>query len=333
VIGGRRGFLLGCAGALVACGAGPARPAPPPELGLALDPIAGLLPAPRLEWLVELRCREVWSHAGLRAAVSEVLPEARLAAFAVGHGGVDLREVDELVVASYASPATATGTTVVVARTNLDPARVEAAFTRELEVQGRTASHPEALHPLVHVWGVTGAEPRSLVLFGRRAALLERGPSVASRAAVAFAEGRLRRATPVLRSPPLDAAARLAGKAPLRVFFPGPFEGESAKGLGGLLAATTAAVLTASPEGDTLRGDAWVLGGWSDGAPDALRRLGATYEALATSEVGRLCGLKSVTPTLTSPPDALPGEVRLDPLTLARGLHATLDASVTEIMK
>jgi hypothetical protein len=333
VIPGRRGFLLGCAGALVACGGAPREPAPPPELTLALTPVADLLPAPRLEWLVELRCREAWSHPGLRAAIRMVIPDERLAGFAVTHGGVDLREIDELAIAGYAPAASPSGNTVVVARTMLDPARVEAAFTREVDVQGRASTHPDARHPLVRVWGLAASEPRSLVLFGRRALLLERGPGVASRAAVAFAEGRMHRSRPALLSPPLDAAARLAGSAPLRVFFPGPFGGAASRGLGGILAASTAAVLTARPEGAALRGDAWVLGHWADDAAGALERLAATYDALAKSELGRLCGLHTVTPTLTSTHEALHAEARFDPLIVARGLHATLDASVDEIMK
>jgi hypothetical protein len=258
VIPGRRGFLLGCAGALVACGGAPREPAPPPELTLALTPVADLLPAPRLEWLVELRCREAWSHPGLRAAIRMVIPDERLAGFAVTHGGVDLREIDELAIAGYAPAAGPSGNTVVVARTMLDPARVEAAFTREVDVQGRASTHPDARHPLVRVWGLAASEPRSLVLFGRRAVLLERA---------------------------------------------------------------------------ALRGDAWVLGRWTDDAAGALERLGATYDALAKSELGRLCGLHTVTPTLTSTQEALHAEARFDPLTVARGLHATLDASVDEIMK
>ncbi len=302
----------------------------PPD-PLHLSPVADLAPAAGLRWLADLRPRALLADPALLGVLIEVLPEAELDAMARARGGVDLRAADELVVAGYDA------STLFLAHQVVDPARLEAAFAaRVAEVQGRAvdrnADDPRAT--VTRVWGDRGTKHEALVVFGREAAGLALGAEGPLRAAELFAEERLKRARPAWQAPPLDRVRELLGEAPVRAAAPGPFQGEWTAGLGGLLAAATAAGLAARSEGETIHVTLLLLGPWGDRAGEAEDRLKHAYQTLADSGLGRLLGIHdpAAPPAFVATPDALRIEAGLHARELVRGLVDATTAQVDAIL-
>ncbi len=203
------------------------------EPHLELDPIVDLVPAAGLVWLMEARPRELLADPILGETLSAIATADRFEALARRHGGVDLRQADQVAVASTANGMRAT---LGLALVHVEPGRVEAAFAaRARNVEGRAVERG-----VTRFWGTVGEEREQVALFGRRGVGIERGGLGPLQASVYFAEGRLKRARPALRAEPLASVAERLGDAPLRGFAPGPFEGDWARGVGGLLRATTA---------------------------------------------------------------------------------------------
>jgi hypothetical protein len=273
-------------------------------------------------------------------AIEQIVPSEHFRAFAERNGGVDLRAPTEVVVARYDE------STLWLVHTALDPARVEQAFVaRLLHVDGRSIDRPTTgpLATIVRTWGSFGGEQEQLALFGREALGLDVGRSDPLRAAELFAMERLKRASPALRTDPLQHTARLLGDAPLLAFAPGPFTGEDAGGLGGLLGAATAVAARARivDAGSADRADrpglaiaVVLLGAWGNDAQAAADRLLSAFGVLADSGIGRLLGVRSpVAPArVRASPEALTLEVTLDAFTLAAGLHDATGATVDAIM-
>jgi hypothetical protein len=344
-----------CAGlalfALVACGCGGASGGKPHDVTgskLHLAPTTDLAQAASIVWLIDVAPRDLVSHAELLPAIDTLFPHDRVAAFAE-RNGFDPLALEELTMASYSS---AEGETMLyLARGALNPGKLEAIFrARTGGVDGRGVDR-QGEQEIVRTWGTVRQSRAQIATFGHEAAGLEVGRFGPLRAAELFAEGRLKRASPALKSPALARAEELsretegAGQAapdvevpPLRAFALGPFEGETAKGLGGLLAASTAAAIVARPAtvGDhaALRLTLILVGGWGADAPKAADRLAAAFDALSATSLGRLAGLEHplnlvhVEPL----PDALRLTVALDALGLARGARAAMGAEVSEIM-
>jgi hypothetical protein len=341
-LGRREALALLGAALSAACGAGsqpPAASASPSENDppLEIDPVVRIVPAAALRWLIEARPRELLANPALIPAIALLVPEARFNAFAAGHGGVDLRQVQELVIAAYPE------STLAVARVPVDPGRVEVAFGgRAVAVEGRAASRG-----VTRLWGSIGNDREQVAIFGHSAVGLERGRKAADpgeaghlasplRAAIYFAEKRLARAAPALAALPLAEAAQKLGSAPLRAFAPGPFEGAWAKGLGGLLGATTAVAAGAWPTAPAtaVRVEVVLTGAWGSDAEAAGQRLKAAFDVLASDPLGRL---SRVDHPLDGPRvSAAPGELRLavtlDAIALARGLNDVTSATVAEVM-
>ena len=335
---------LAALGALVlaACGgtksAPRAAPSAPPAAPLHLDPATDLAAAAGLVWLVDVRPRDVFAALDLIPAIGLLIPEKRLDAFAQRNGGVDLRRLPQLVVASYKEAQ------LVVARGAFDPGKLEKTFEDHAEIiDGRaqdkaTAPSGAPAAPITRLWGTARGQREQIAIFGRDGLAIERGRFGPLRAAQAFAQWKLKRAKPALRDVPLARAAELVGDAPARAFAPGPFEGEWAGGLGGLLKASTAAAVAARPgatEGGKARVDVTLVltGAW--GADEAApARLAAAFGRLADDPLGKLCGLhRPLSPAKTRGSDeALVLEVGLDALEIARGLRAATEATVEEIM-
>jgi hypothetical protein len=321
---------------LAACGGrvGPS-PAGPRRSELRIEPLTDLVPAASLVWLLDLRPQELMKNNAVPAAVAEVLAEERFQAFAARHGGIDPRAAKELIVASYPEAM------LTLAEVLFDPAHVEAAFAaRALSVDGRAIEGD-----VIRTWGTftpgQEATREQLAMLGHDAVMLERGHLGPLRAALAFAEGKLHRSLPALRAEPLTRAAALLGDAPARAFAPGPFEGEWASGLGGLLRASTAAAVSMWPHGTSENGTAnlffrvVLLGAWGDDAPAAAERLRAAFDVLANDPLGKLMGVDHPVQSARAGggPDALVLEVSLDALSLARGLHAATAGTVADIMR
>jgi hypothetical protein len=321
---------------LAACSGRVARsPAGPRPSDLRIEPLTDLVPAAGLVWLLDLRPHELLMNGAVPAAVAEVLPEDRFQAFALRHGGIDPRTAKELIVASYPQA------TLTMAQVRFDLAHVEAAFAaRALSVEGRAVEGG-----VVRTWGTftpgQDATREQLAMLGRDAVMLERGHLGPLRAALAFAEGKLHRSLPALRSEPLMSAAALLGNAPARAFAPGPFEGEWASGLGGLLRASTAAAVGMWPREASANGTPSLffrfvlLGAWGDDAPAAAERLRAAFDLLANDPLGKLMGVDHPVegPRAAGGPDALTLEVSLDAVSLARGLHSATAGTVADIMR
>jgi hypothetical protein len=362
----RRDALCVVGGALLAACGAPAK-APTANAGgtgeraptpLRVAHAADLAAAAGLTWLVEARLRELFANADLIPALHLLIREARLDKFAARNGGVDPRQVKEVVAAQYGSDSL-----LVVATGLFDPVKLEATFAeRAAPLDGRAIDRANApdgspLVPVARLWGTIRSERQQLAILGREALALEQGRFGPLRAAEAFAQGKLKRARPALDSVPLARTSELLGDAPLRMFAPGPFEGAWALGLGGLLKASTAAAIgvrvvapapaqaTAAGAADTGAGSGAtpkvrlactlvLTGGWGTSAPAAGERLGAAFDRLAQESLGHLCGLDRPLegPRVKTTSDALTLEVALDPLEMARGLRAATEASVEEIM-
>jgi hypothetical protein len=303
-----------------------AAPAAPP---LRLQPLTDLVPAAGLVWLVHAQPGALYRQATMGAALDVALAPERFEAFARRHGGVDLRGAAEVTVAGFPD------TTLALARLPVEPARIEKAFTEEAAaVEGRASEQG-----ITRLWGTVHGERQQVALLGRDAVAVEWGRFGPLQAACYFAQGKLHRARPALRSDPLSAAAERLGDAPVRGFAPGPFEGAWAAGLGGLLRAATALGAAAravevAGAGPALELTLVLLGAWGAGWSAAAERLGAAFSVLSEDPFGRLTRLNrpQAGPAVTGDPAALRLVVAVDPVALARGIRDATDASVAAIM-
>jgi hypothetical protein len=298
----------------------------PPVAPLKVDPVIDLVPAAGLLWMVEARPREILKDATLGPAVATIIPGWRFDVFAQHHGGIDLRAAEELVIGAYPQA------TLALARVGFDPARVTAAFgTRVLRVEGRAVERGG----VTRIWGSISGGREQVALLARDAVVFERGQLGPLQAAVYFAQGRLKRSLPVLRAEPLVTAAALAGDAPLRMFAPGPFQGDWARGLAGLLRATTAVAASLRPMPNGAIGlRVLLMGGWGEDASAAAERLRSAYGILAEDPLGQLTGMDRPVdgPSVSADAAALTLEVTLEAAVLGRGLHVATGASLEEIM-
>jgi hypothetical protein len=297
---------------------------------LHLESACELAPSAGAEWVVDARPRALAEIPDLIPVIGLLVPEARFATFAATHGGIDVRQITDLCIAKYK------GSTLTVARSPLDPVRVEKEFAdRVTHPGGRSVDVVNP--PVLRVWGEVNGEPQQLVLFAREVVALEQGRAGPVRAAESFALGKLHRASPVLRGAALAAAVRLVGDAPLRAFAAGPFEGELGQGLGGLMRASTAVGVSAQFVGAPAKVAVRLVltGAWGKDAPAAAERLAAAVHVVSESPFGRLLGLNRpvVGPQVRGEADALLVDVTLDGLAVARGLHDALDAEIGDIMQ
>jgi len=331
--------------AATACSATRPPAAPSVEAGaepFTVDPLVDLVPAAGLRWLTQVRPRTLLADAALASAIATLVPEEVFVTFALRHGGVDLRMAHEVVVAGVDDAYLA------LARLPVDPASIEAAFTRRaLAVDGRAVERG-----ITRFWGTVGETREQVAVFGRSAVGMEQGRFGPLGVATYFAQGRLRRSRPALHDEPLEAAATRLGEAPIRAFAPGPFEGAWAAGWGGLLGASTAAAIALHPQTATgarpsggVRGPEGaervalavrivLMGAWSNDGAAAAERMGAAYRVLTEDALGRLAGLPHPVepPKVTWDAAALELNVTLDALQLARGVSAITIGSLREIL-
>jgi hypothetical protein len=297
---------------------------------LHLESACALAPAAGVEWVVDARPRALAEIPDLIPVIALVVPEARFGTFAATHGGIDVRQITELCVAKYKD------TVLTLARAPLDPARVERTFADRITHPGGR-SVDVVNPPVVRVWGEVNGEAQQLVVFARELVALEQGRAGPVRAAEAFAQGKLRRSSPVLHSGALATAVKTIGDAPVRVFAPGPFEGEVAQGLGGLMRASTGVAASAEFVGPPARIAVKIVltGAWGKDAPAASERLAAAVHVVSESAFGRLLGLDRplVAPQVRGSDEALVVDVTIDGVALARGVHDALDAEIGDIMR
>ncbi|WP_437968440.1 hypothetical protein WMF04_03735 [Sorangium sp. So ce260] len=332
-LGGVLGCVLGLA--LPSCGGAPrppARPSPPlPPLGTA--DLTGLLPQAGLRWLILVRPREIAAVPWLIPSIGLVAPEENLARHARATG-IDLRQVREAAIASYAGAAGEVR--FYVARHSGDPRAIERLFRRRLTGKERRAlDRPD----VVRVTGDIGTAPHGLVLLGEDVVGVQDGGSPQrgpARVASLYALGRLKRSPTALSDGPLRALAARFGPAPARAFAPGPFDGELARGARGLLAAATAVGAAARPsarEGIALA--IAVTGDFSTSGAAASEELLAAWDELAQGSFGHLLGLDAPVepPLATHAPDAVAIAVELNPRALAQGLAAATGERIEEMLR
>jgi len=95
-----RASALALAVTLSACGSKPVLPPPgPPPVPLHLEVPCDLAPSAGVEWLVEAKPRALASLPDLIPVIALVVPEARFDTFTAAHGGVDVRQIQDLCVA------------------------------------------------------------------------------------------------------------------------------------------------------------------------------------------------------------------------------------------
>lgn len=321
---------------LAACGGLPPKPAAPSAapMPLHLEPLADLVKAPSLVWMLELSPKVAFADDTLLAGVHRVVSDERFRRFAAENGGVDPRSLAELVIARYPDA------TLTLGRGTIDPAALERAFTRRAtRIDGRAID--VASPPVVRLFGDGAKERVQMCTFGREAFALEEGRFGPLRVAAAYAEGKLKKAKPALRAEPLARAVGLLGEGSVARFFAsGPFEGEWSAALGGLLrAATGVAVGARTTRHPAAKGGlvvtAVVLGEYGHAQEDAARRLGATLDVLlAKNPFGRMLGLHEPleAPRVDPVPGGLSVVATFDTDRAAKGLHAVLDAEIDEIV-
>ncbi|HWL85764.1 MAG TPA: hypothetical protein VNO21_08175 [Polyangiaceae bacterium] len=303
-----------------------------------LTPTSDLAQAANLSWLVDVHPRALYTDPQIAAALRALFTDAQFETFRRRHGGVDVRELDELTVAAY--PAT----TLFLAHGLFEPARIETAFGARANVEGRGIDRKGgALGSIVRTWGDVRGDRQQLAIFGHEVLGLEVGRFGPLRASEFFAEERLKKASPALRATPLDRAVQLVGNGPLTAFAPGPFEGEYAQALGGLFRAATAVALSvriaapgsAAPDDGRLAVRLALLGTFeTDEVEAATQRFAAAIHVVSESALGRLCGLNAPVagPRVHAESDALVAELTVAATPLLRGLGAATGASVDDIL-
>lgn len=331
------GVALALSSALLGCRS-PSRPAVPPidpTPPFDLEPLAHLVAAAGLRWLITVEPKTILSSPELTLAVGQFLTNARLDALAK-RNYVDVRSFDEIAFASF------NDTELVMGRGFFDPAKFEAAMAAHNTVDSRRAQGS-----LVDIDTHFGTLAERFTLFSSRGVARERGKAGPLRAARLFAEGKLKRARPALDVEPLNSAAVALGAPwPARIFYPGPFTDDWERAAGGLFRTATALAGGARPARteatsggraeSNLELVAVVMGRWDD-VDGAKARLGAAIDRLLGSDLGRLMGTdKPVEPLhveAVNDSQGLRARVVVRATPLFAGLHAALDATAEEIFR
>jgi hypothetical protein len=328
----RRALLRGALGVLLApwaagCGAGPGpvAPAPPPLPPLRTAPLVDLVAAAGVRWVVLASPRDLLGVPWVPPLVDIAVSGARFDRFAQATG-IDLRAVPEAVVTATAPAGDAAADVMFyLARHGGDAAFIERSFRARLtSAEKRSVDRPD----LVRVSGKVGRDVHAAVLIGKDVAGFQEGGSTSrgpARVAALFAENKLRSAHPVLAVEPIRSLSARLGAAPLSAFAPGPFEGDVARGLRGLLGAATAvgAVTLA------------VAGDFSASSAPAAAELLAAWNELATSSLGHLLALDAPASaaTVATAPDLLALSVEIQGRSLAEGLAKATATRVEDIFR
>lgn len=318
----------------IGCGAPPkAAPTLPP---LHLAPATDLVQAANVNLLVEVEPRALLAHAELARALTSVISDENFRVFRDSRGGVDVRELEELIYARYPQ------TTLMLARGVIDPAHVERDFAKRVTIEGRGVDRQaDPLGSIIRTWGSFGDEREQLAIFGRELVGIESGHFGPLRSAEFFSEQKLRRASPALRAEPLKSAAAFLGAAPFRAIAIGPFEGKWKAALGGLAAASTAIALSVRPtqsdaahDGDLVAVTIALFGSWGDDADAASARLAAAVDLVRASSLGALLGLDNavVGPTKRITPSVITVDATFKTEPFFRGIRDATSSSVPEIL-
>lgn len=217
-----------------------------------------------------------------------------------------------------------------------DPTAIERSYrARFTSGEKRSIERPD----VVRVSGKIGRKLHAAVFLGRDVAGFQEGGSASRgpvRVASLFAEGKLKHARSVMAAEPIHALALSLGQAPLAAFAPGPFDGEVARGLRGLLAGATGIGAVLRPtERQSFVVTAAVSGDFTTSAVPAADELYAAWKDLAQSRLGHMLGLdRPVSAPMTrGTADAVMISVELSAKLLAEGLASTTASRVEDIFK
>jgi hypothetical protein len=311
----------------------PPKPVVPPDVVVAQLP--DLLTVVRLDWVVLLRPQRLAETAWLRPSLARILRDERLE-LSARTTGIDLRNVPELVLAGYRGESL-----IQLVRHRVGQGDLERRFRERLTSEEIRSEHG---HQLVTLFGKIGTAEHGFVAIGRDVAGFQDGGSRKkgpATIAALYAQGKLERIPRVLGDDalgPIHAALTRSGIPPAEVLFPGPFEGEAARGARGLLASATGvgAVLEPTPR-HTMELRVIVAGDFGAGADleRASAILAKAWGDLAAADLGHLLGLD----TPVAPPQASASElglaltVELDADLLFSGLAAATIDNIQDIMR
>jgi len=314
----------------------PAKPvAPKPRVALPISSLDLLVPLPSLRWLVVARPKEIAAITWLEPSLALLLDKERLDRSAEGMG-FDLRTLPEAIWAGYRTEAGAEDASYQLVRHGNDPLSIERLFRDRLSSDVVRSIDDSQI---VRVSGRIGKTAHVVATLGKdivclqQDGSLDRGPC---RISALLAQGKLKRIHPVFHDAALRTLAKRFESAPLRLFAPGPFDGETGKGLRGLLAAATAIGAAFRPtdkQGIAL--EISVTGDFSTSGGEAAQKLASSWNDLAGRPLGHLLGLDApVTPPFPKySADVVSLDVELDPRKLAKGLADATSNQIREIMQ
>jgi hypothetical protein len=294
-----------------------------------------LVPLAGLHWLVVARPQEIAAISWLAPSIAMLLDKERLDASAI-QTGFDLRKLPEAVWAGYGTEAEAEDASFQLVRHSNDPLVIERLFRDRLTTDIVRSVDD---HRVVRVSGRIGKTVHVFVAAGRDVVCLQQDGSSARgpcRVASLLALGKLKRTRSVFDDEAMRVLAKRFESAPVRVFAPGPFEGDLARGARGLLAAATAAGAAFRPSShESVLLEIALTGDFNTSGFEASRKLAASWEDLAARPLGHLLGLDApLAPAIPSyTADTVAFVVDLDPRKLAKGLADATSNQIREIMR
>lgn len=320
----RRALVLGVGAALVGCAGKPA-PLPPtiPPRPLALRPLTSLVPAGGLSWMIDARPMEFLRDPRAAKAVLTLAPQAREDSLAQ-HLGLDVRSAERLVFARFGE------TSLVLIDLPHDQERATKKFAERLSDKASRVVDDTRISWLS---GKIGPSPRAFADLQGEVAIYEAGPSLPLRAAVAFAEGKLKKAKSALTTAPLDGLVPQLATEQIALYAPRRASEGWAEGKHALFdeAHALGLGLSAAPEGARLR--FVVTGDFSGHVDPAIARLRKIVDEVGASPLGHLLGLDAkLADDVATPSDkalALARTVSFE--RLADGLKAAVVADMPEI--
>jgi hypothetical protein len=333
----RRALLLGLVFSglmLVGCHA---RPPTAPEAVVLPDREVGsldsLFTAIGNRWLLRLRPSQLLDRSWVRRGLQPVVADERLQLLS-RHTGIDLRKSPELIVAMHRQQQEEVVAYAV--RHANDALAVERKFRKRLNGPIERA---QLGHQLSGVWGHVGTQSRALASIGRNVALFQYGGNRRrgqARIALLYAQGKLKRFPRLLEAQAFSSARRALEDAPALFAMVGPFEGDYASAVRGLLAQASALLVALQPDArGGLLLQVRLVGDFSQATPLAKRLLHLSWNDLATSDLGHLLGLQRSKdgPQIEWSNGTLGLRCRLNGRAFLRGLADITAASIQNIMK
>jgi hypothetical protein len=313
-------FASACASAT-----SPARHAQAPlARPLHRGPLTDFVPAAGLRWIVLAEPKQLFLERELADAITEIVPNVRLDAFAESTG-VDLRRVTRGVVAGFSY------STLYLAELPDGVAKAVRERFSERLLAGAVTKEPRP--NLLRVTGVVGQTPETLLTVEERWLAVAVGDPSVARIAEAYAEGRLKNSPSALHGSALSTLPEPAANNVAVLLAPGPFADEWQRAAGGLLESALAFGIALRPLADgKVAATLWLSGAWQTSAEAAKDQLRSAWVTLCRSSAGRLFSLPE-TAILTASPELLTLETTLDLKPLVRGLKAAVLGDISELLR